>query len=521
MTSIRKTIRTVDKQCDHCNHSYKHTYIWISSVDPGLRQFYRSTEGDIVADPNGDPYEGVLCPSCGHFIAAARNKYFRMGVRPTVTRLFASYRNEHVHSVAIHAFTLAFILFVVWVISGMQSDHVWVIVVASTCGLLLLMSRFWAMSDLEMALRPSVSQQGRADTQFLLANLGIVIPVVIVVVLLWKSGQSAPFASPEGWTSLVVLFGCLALYVVEAIASIVGRIAAVRPRVTSVAILAGTATVALAGSYWLRSSPIAYWWLVICCLLLFPIAAIAFGVICASRSYDTLARTLQTSSDDQLRAMFIMAYQEEFVVHSLETGMQDIVYRENLSLAFQRFRKLALGGLKWTMSSGTHTIFVGLAAIALSVFVGQGGHLPGESLSQQMNRDLTAMTRDWGAAIADVMKKSPLRPPTALTHRDQIAKELTTELPEVTQKVDLDDQVGSDDEATETRAEASATTDESLAGVREWVDTTGTMRAQATYLESDGAVVRLRKEDGREVTVKLERLSEADREYVRSREVRD
>lgn len=56
---------------------------------------------------------------------------------------------------------------------------------------------------------------------------------------------------------------------------------------------------------------------------------------------------------------------------------------------------------------------------------------------------------------------------------------------------------------------------------REWTDSTGSFRAQAEYLGLEEGKVRLKKTNGNVITVPLERLSEADRQFVRQMEGRD
>jgi formylglycine-generating enzyme required for sulfatase activity len=50
---------------------------------------------------------------------------------------------------------------------------------------------------------------------------------------------------------------------------------------------------------------------------------------------------------------------------------------------------------------------------------------------------------------------------------------------------------------------------------RTWTDSTGKHRMEATLLDFDGKVVRLKRPDGKIVTVPLEKLSETDRKHVR------
>lgn len=51
---------------------------------------------------------------------------------------------------------------------------------------------------------------------------------------------------------------------------------------------------------------------------------------------------------------------------------------------------------------------------------------------------------------------------------------------------------------------------------RQWTDNTGAFTVEAELVEVSGNIMRLRKPDGQIVTVPLDRLSAADREYVRS-----
>ena len=53
------------------------------------------------------------------------------------------------------------------------------------------------------------------------------------------------------------------------------------------------------------------------------------------------------------------------------------------------------------------------------------------------------------------------------------------------------------------------------AQTREWTDSTGSFHLQAEYLGFDDGKVRLQKADGTVIAVPLERLSQADREFVR------
>jgi hypothetical protein len=50
---------------------------------------------------------------------------------------------------------------------------------------------------------------------------------------------------------------------------------------------------------------------------------------------------------------------------------------------------------------------------------------------------------------------------------------------------------------------------------REWSDTTGQFKLNAILVKVDGASVVLQKKDGQEISVSLEKLSEADIKYIR------
>lgn len=54
----------------------------------------------------------------------------------------------------------------------------------------------------------------------------------------------------------------------------------------------------------------------------------------------------------------------------------------------------------------------------------------------------------------------------------------------------------------------------STLAVREWTDNTGKFRIRATLMKVENAKVTLRKEDGKEITVPVERLSDKDRAYL-------
>ena len=51
--------------------------------------------------------------------------------------------------------------------------------------------------------------------------------------------------------------------------------------------------------------------------------------------------------------------------------------------------------------------------------------------------------------------------------------------------------------------------------MRVWTDRSGKYRIQASFLKLDGESVHLLDEDGREREIPLDRLSEADQQYVR------
>ena len=55
----------------------------------------------------------------------------------------------------------------------------------------------------------------------------------------------------------------------------------------------------------------------------------------------------------------------------------------------------------------------------------------------------------------------------------------------------------------------------SAAPSRTWTDATGKFRTEAEYLGLDDGKVKLKKANGKVITVPLEKLSEADQEYVR------
>jgi hypothetical protein len=55
------------------------------------------------------------------------------------------------------------------------------------------------------------------------------------------------------------------------------------------------------------------------------------------------------------------------------------------------------------------------------------------------------------------------------------------------------------------------------AAFRTWTDNTGSFKVSAEFVSFGNGKVKLRKQDGNEVTVPLERLSTADVEFVRER----
>jgi hypothetical protein len=60
----------------------------------------------------------------------------------------------------------------------------------------------------------------------------------------------------------------------------------------------------------------------------------------------------------------------------------------------------------------------------------------------------------------------------------------------------------------------AAPTTSAATAMRTWSDVTGTHKIQATYLGFADGGVKLKREDGREITVPLESLSKEDQEYV-------
>jgi len=64
-------------------------------------------------------------------------------------------------------------------------------------------------------------------------------------------------------------------------------------------------------------------------------------------------------------------------------------------------------------------------------------------------------------------------------------------------------------------AVAPAAAPPGAAAPRTWTDATGAFEIEAVYLGFSAGVVRLRRSDGREVAVPLEKLSQADQGYVR------
>jgi hypothetical protein len=61
---------------------------------------------------------------------------------------------------------------------------------------------------------------------------------------------------------------------------------------------------------------------------------------------------------------------------------------------------------------------------------------------------------------------------------------------------------------------AGATPTAAAAGMRIWTDNTGTYKIEAVYAGLDDGKVKLKRKDGREVAVPLDRLSEADQKLV-------
>jgi hypothetical protein len=66
------------------------------------------------------------------------------------------------------------------------------------------------------------------------------------------------------------------------------------------------------------------------------------------------------------------------------------------------------------------------------------------------------------------------------------------------------------------RLESQTATASPAQAARTWTDSTGKYRIQATLLDFDGKVVRLKRPDGKTIALPLEKLSESDREYIRS-----
>lgn len=56
---------------------------------------------------------------------------------------------------------------------------------------------------------------------------------------------------------------------------------------------------------------------------------------------------------------------------------------------------------------------------------------------------------------------------------------------------------------------------EEVAKLRTWKDSTGKFSIQATFVSLDGDALKIKREDGREVTVPLSRLSQADQDYAK------
>ena len=55
-----------------------------------------------------------------------------------------------------------------------------------------------------------------------------------------------------------------------------------------------------------------------------------------------------------------------------------------------------------------------------------------------------------------------------------------------------------------------------LASARTWTDSTGNHTVEAEFVDLKDGKVRLKKEDGKTITIPIERLSEADQEFVKS-----
>ena len=53
------------------------------------------------------------------------------------------------------------------------------------------------------------------------------------------------------------------------------------------------------------------------------------------------------------------------------------------------------------------------------------------------------------------------------------------------------------------------------AGARTWTDSTGKHKTEAEFVDCTDGVVRLKKDDGAVISVPMEKLSEADQEFVR------
>ena len=50
--------------------------------------------------------------------------------------------------------------------------------------------------------------------------------------------------------------------------------------------------------------------------------------------------------------------------------------------------------------------------------------------------------------------------------------------------------------------------------LREWTDSTGAYRIKATYEGQEGSNVKLRREDGKRITLPISKLSDADQDYL-------
>lgn len=69
-----------------------------------------------------------------------------------------------------------------------------------------------------------------------------------------------------------------------------------------------------------------------------------------------------------------------------------------------------------------------------------------------------------------------------------------------------------------TPVESPATLKPSTQSMQTWTDTTGKFKIEAAFVEFKDGKVRLRKKDGSWTTIAIEKLSEADQEYVKKRD---